>query len=223
MKKVHSLIIFAREPREGKVKTRLAKDLSKPVVLSLYKNFIKDVLIVAKKVSSQRRYIFYVGLSRSIPFLRSYQKSFILKRQFGKDLGERMLRAFLCAAREGAHSTIIIGTDCLTITAKDIEAAFAKLKTHDCVLGPSIDGGYYLIGLNKPCPSLFNDIVWSTEKVLDQTLKRAKSNNMKVALLSKKEDIDTISSFRKYAKKVVNSSEDSYTRRLIKTRLLSEI
>ncbi len=193
-----ALIIFAREPKEGKVKTRLGRDLPAKTVLLLYKAFVKDVIAVADKVSCDARFIYYVGTGASIPFLRKFQKRFILKRQTGKDLGERMYRAFDFCRRQGFQKVIIVGTDCLTFTAADIQLAFKRLNKKDIVLGPTNDGGYYLIGLNAMDKSLFENIDWSTSHVLEQTLKKSTRLHKTNYLLSKKEDIDTIQSLKNF-------------------------
>jgi len=198
-----ALIVFAREPKLGKVKTRLQKSLPAPyktiastgpaaVVLQLYKAFIKDVLNIAQAVGCDQKFIYYAGSGHAIPFLRQFGKQFLLKHQAGKDLGERMHRAFMYCRKQGFDKMVVIGTDCLTIKPRDIDRAFQKLTQHDCVLGPAKDGGYYLIGLKEPEWAMFDHIPWSTAEVLTKTLKKAKQLRYKTYLLPRKEDIDTL-------------------------------
>ena len=187
-----SLIIFAREPKDGKTKTRLLHHLSVKTVTQLYKDFLKSIFKRVEDVKCHQKYIFYAGTGSSIPFLRQFENQFILKRQMGKGLGERMYRAFLKCSELGADKIIIVGTDCLSLTEKDIQKAFSQLEKHDCVLGPSIDGGYYLIGLKSPQKELFENIPWSTDMVLSCTIKKLEWLNKKYYLLRKQEDIDTM-------------------------------
>jgi len=169
-----ALIVFAREPKDGKVKTRLSKDLPLSTVTKLYKAFVKDVLKTAKEAKCDERFVYYAGSSASITFLRRSSRTFTLKRQEGKDLGERMHRAFEFCQRSHFDKIVIVGTDCVTLTKQDIEKALKKLEAYDCVLGPSRDGGYYLIALNFSNSMLFKGIQWSTSLVLKQTLQKAR-------------------------------------------------
>jgi rSAM/selenodomain-associated transferase 1 len=107
------------------------------------------------------------------------------------DLGERMQRAFAEAFAKGAKTVVLIGSDCPAITRDDIYAARARLREHDLVVGPAVDGGYWLIALRSPQPELFKGMPWSTEKVLGETLRRARAMNLNVDLLRILTDIDT--------------------------------
>jgi len=124
MKARSALIIFAREPKDGKVKTRLCKDLPFPVVTRLYEAFIKDVLKIALKTKCDERFIYYAGSGSSIPFLRRSANDFKLKKQTGKDLGERMYKAFVQCRKKHFERIVIVGTDCVTLTKQDIERAY---------------------------------------------------------------------------------------------------
>ena len=211
-----ALIVFAREPKDGKVKTRLCMDLSKPTVTRLYKAFVKDVLNVARKTRCDQRFIYYVGSGSSIPFLKRAGKQFQLRRQMGKDLGERMHKAFVYCRKKHFERIVIIGTDCLTLNSRDIESALEKLESYDCVLGPSKDGGYYLIALKSPHWRLFEGIDWSTSSVLKQTLQRARKLNKKTFLLREREDIDTLAHLKKLPHYIRKSSMALHTQKIIK-------
>ncbi len=194
-----ALIVFAREPRLGKVKTRLARRLTTGTVLDLYKAFIKDVLATVLRVRCDKRFIYYTGCrSSGVSFLKKFSPLFVLRRQYGKDLGERMHQAFVHSYKNGFDKTLILGTDCLSLTQKDIRLAFEKLNDFSCVLGPSQDGGYYLIALRVPQKKFFTSIPWGTEEVLQRTLYQAERLTMKTFLLPKKEDIDTIVSLKNF-------------------------
>jgi len=211
-----ALIIFAREPKDGKVKTRLCRDLSPVSVTRIYKAFVKDAAATALKARCDQRLIYYAGTGSSIPFLRSFEGRFRLRRQTGRDLGERMHRAFAYCHKKHFGRIVIIGTDCVTLTAKDIERAFAKLESHDCVLGPCRDGGYYLIGLKFPQAGLFKGINWDTSQVLDQTLRRAGRMKKTVFLLRTREDVDTAADLRKLLRNIKKIRTAAHTQRTLK-------
>ena len=101
-----------------------------------------------------------------------------------------MLDAVSRAHFDGADRTVVIGTDCPALTAGHLERAFQALETSDAVLGPTHDGGYYLIGLRRPEPELFSEIAWSTEAVLTQTRSAADGLGLRVALLDTLHDLD---------------------------------
>jgi rSAM/selenodomain-associated transferase 1 len=197
-----ALIIFAREPREGVVKTRLGPDLPASTVLALYKAFIRDVAAEALKASAHARFIFYDAGEEPVVFLEEFKEHFKLKRQEGVTLGERMHHTFRHCRKQGFNRMIIIGTDCVTISAKDINEAFGELEGHDCVLGPSLDGGYYLIGLQEPEEELFTGIEWGTSKVLAQTIQKTGDLRKITFLLREEMDVDTPGDLRELSRRV---------------------
>jgi len=211
-----AIIVFAREPKEGKVKTRLGKALPDSTVTKLYKAFIRDVLDVAIRCDCDGHFIYYAGHGASIPFLRRQGKGFQLKRQFGGDLGERMYGAALRCLRGRFDKVVIIGTDCLSVKDSDIERAFTKLDTHDYVFGPTKDGGYYLIGLKRPDIRLFRGIRWSTPEVFDQTIKKARKLDKKIFLMRKLADIDTFNDLIEYSYQKHSPAMAPQTRKILK-------
>jgi glycosyltransferase A (GT-A) superfamily protein (DUF2064 family) len=106
-------------------------------------------------------------------------------------MGERLRNALDFAKQRGASRPILIGSDSPTLPPHLLSMAHRALGTHDVVLGPAIDGGYYLVGLSKPAPALFRDIDWSTDRVLQQTLTHARNENLRVFCLPYWYDIDT--------------------------------
>jgi uncharacterized protein len=196
------LIIFAKMPLLGKVKTRLAQDLPKGVVLIFYKRLLKHVLSLAKEVRCDGRYLFLTGSESGIDFFHPYRQDYKFRRQNGRNLGQRMMSAFTYAHRQGFNRMVIIGADCPELRRNDINRAFKKLVDYDIVLGPACDGGYYLIGLSHPESKLFTKIAWSSETVLKQTITRARKLKKRVFLLRQIRDIDTISDLRKFMKTV---------------------
>lgn len=184
------LIVFAREPKKGRVKTRLKSALSETACLNLYKAFLRDTLNLAQKVKAQEYVIAYDSIDGAKPYLRSIAPAFNFYRQEGKDLGQRIHNAFKYAHAIKADKSVIIGSDSPELPVNLIKAAFQKLDKYDLVLGPSEDGGYYLIGLKYPCEELFRDVRWGSGDVLNATLKKARGLRKKYFLLDKWYDVD---------------------------------
>lgn len=207
-----ALVVFAREPVVGKVKTRLLAAFDKNWVTALYKAFIKDTLNMAKEVCCEGSFVFYAGSSGQAPFLRRIKDSFVLKRQQGNDLGLRMYHAATMGFNHGFEKVIIIGTDCVNLRASDINTAFKKLDKYDCVLGPSRDGGYYLIGLKKPILTIFSKMPWSTKEVLAETQKRLRILGKRMYLLRRLSDIDTPADLKNLTKTIAQAPHAFYTK-----------
>lgn len=119
-------------------------------------------------------------------------------RQQGQDLGERMHNALSHLLSEGASAACLVGTDCPDIDARYVCSAFAALQQAPVVLGPAEDGGYGLVGLRQPCLGLFQDIQWSSERVCEQTLRRANEQGLEVAQLARIWDVDRPTDWRRY-------------------------
>lgn len=183
------LIVFAKEPIHGRVKTRLNGCFLDVDLVRLYKAFVKDTLTIARKVRGTKKILAFssVGYPR---FLKTISVGFELIEQEGRNLGERMFNAFVYAREIGAEKTVIIGTDSPTLPRGTIEKAFKTLDRKDMVLGPSFDGGYYLIGMKNPCRKIFNGIRWSSSAVLRKTINNAKATCKETALIDEWYDID---------------------------------
>jgi hypothetical protein len=127
------------------------------------------------------------------PFFRVLKERYGvgLLAQTGEDLGARMVRAFEETFARGYRRVVLIGTDVPTLPAYTVGEAFALLASHDLVLGPARDGGYYLIGLRHPTAELFEDIPWSTDHVLAATREKARERGLCTALLAQHRDVDT--------------------------------
>jgi rSAM/selenodomain-associated transferase 1 len=110
--------------------------------------------------------------------------------QGGGDVGRRMARALEDALAAGAPAAIVVGTDVPALDARDVRSALARLRTHDVVLGPAADGGYYLLGLKVHAPHLFVDIDWGTSRVRAQTLAAAARRRLTVSRLRTLADVD---------------------------------
>ncbi len=181
-----AIIIFARNPELGKVKTRLAKTIGDTAALNIYKFLVQHTVNITKNIPCQK-FVYYTNFidKTDVWDANIYQK----KIQSGATLGERMHNAFKDVLNS-YNKAIIIGTDMLALRQEDIEKAFNALETNHAVIGPALDGGYYLLGLKNQIPKgIFNNKQWSTETVLKDTLNDLKNHN--VYLLDVKNDIDT--------------------------------
>ena len=182
--------IFIKVPEEGTVKTRLIPPLSGSEACNLYRAFMVDLFQRIHKLKKLAVTAFYSGadptqLEEMIP------KGWALAAQQGETLGERLQNAFTNLLKEEGSYAVIIGSDSPDIPLLAIKRAYTKLKHKDVVLGPSADGGYYLVGLKKQIPELFENIPWSEDAVLRRTLEIVASQNMSLSLLPLWYDVDT--------------------------------
>lgn len=192
IKKKNAIIIFAKYPKHGNVKTRLAKTLGENVATKFY---ISCASHVFKESLKLRRavvpFLFYPDQEKSDELKKWAGGKFIYKIQIGTDLGQRMSNAFAEVFKNNFEKVLIIGTDIPDISSTLINQAFFELEKNDIVVGPSTDGGYYLLGIKKFHPDLFNNIPWSSEEVLNKTLNIINQQDLKFSLLPKLMDIDT--------------------------------
>ena len=182
------LIVFLKNPELGKVKTRIAKSCGEKEALEIYQKLIKHTLDVAKKSDLKVELCFSDRIeSEELFSIHDFDKTI----QIGSDLGERMHNAFVDSHNGNNESTIIIGSDCLQLTANHLKEASEALNSKDVVLGPANDGGYYLIGLKEPFEKLLKGKKWSHQNVLNDALEIIKSAGLNFHLLEKLSDIDT--------------------------------
>lgn len=195
------LLIFARNPVLGKVKTRLAKSIGDENALDIYQLLLKHTVAVTKNLKVDKRICYSENpVDDDIWSAKIYQKT----AQSGNDLGQRMQHAFQTAFEEGYQRVVVIGTDLLELKQTHIEEAFRKLDNCDFVFGPAVDGGYYLLGMCELKPQLFAQKKWGTNSVLEDSLKDLYGE--KVCLLETLNDIDVVEDiveieiFKKYLK-----------------------
>ena len=180
------IIVFVRNPELGKVKTRLAKTIGDKGALKIYTLLLKHTESVLYKASSDKVVYYSEEIQNKDLWDNAlYQK----KLQKGADLGARMQAAFETAFKDSYEKVVIVGSDLFDLKPTHIENAFTALENHDVVLGPSLDGGYYLLGMKKMHPAVFKNKQWGTDSVLESTLKNLNQQNVK--LLEPLNDIDT--------------------------------
>ncbi|HEY7585075.1 MAG TPA: TIGR04282 family arsenosugar biosynthesis glycosyltransferase [Candidatus Deferrimicrobiaceae bacterium] len=187
-----ALILMAKAPIPGRVKTRMCPPLSPRDAAGLYACLLADASAEAARLRDARRYLWYAPPERKSYFLGEPFSPFLLRRQEGSDLGERMARAIDEAFAGGARRAVIVGADCPALSAGRIRSAFRELACGaDAVFGPAADGGFYLAGLCAPDSRLFRDVEWSASSVLSEVLSRCRLSGMTYALLPVESDVDT--------------------------------
>jgi uncharacterized protein len=195
----NGLVIFMRNPIPGKVKTRLSKALGEVEAASIYQYCVDSIIGEVSKVDiNVDKYIFvdekpgHAG-NEHLSGLR-----FQINFQEGKDLGERLANSFRHLFGNGFNKVIIVASDTPDLNAVILEDAINKLDEYDIVIGPSDDGGYYLIGMKAFHQQLFNGILWGTEHVYRQTVKVAAGEGLTMYPLQTLIDIDTEDDLQKW-------------------------
>ncbi|SNC64584.1 hypothetical protein SAMN06265337_1109 [Hymenobacter gelipurpurascens] len=183
------LLVFARYPELGKVKTRLAAGIGPEQALQVYRELLAHTQAVAAPLAV-RKWLWLAEAGPAADRSDTWAGYQPLPQPAG-DLGHRMQTAFAHSFAKGAAAAVIIGTDCPGLTTAHLEQAYTALHTHDVVLGPATDGGYYLLGMKVVWPTLFENKPWSTSAVLSETLAAAKLVGLQVHLLPELRDVDT--------------------------------
>lgn len=184
------LVIFAKAPVLGEVKTRLQPEYTAEQSLKLHEILVTRTLEKIKALENieielccapNRNSMFFLDCENNFPVR--------LTDQLGDELGERM--AFTCSqALQTSNKVILVGTDCPELSMQDIESAFQALDTHDAVIGPAADGGYVLIGLKQFSAELFSGFSWGTDTVLEQTRSVLKKLDWSWHELETRHDLD---------------------------------
>lgn len=197
----NTLIVFAKLPEPGKVKTRLARDLGEKKAARIYSAMAQDVIARVSGSEVYNTAIFFDPPGK-LHEVRHWLEESVLESgrggsvlflpQEGDSLGQRISSAFEKMFSSGSGRVVIIGTDCLELTKDMIEETIGALTDYDSVLGPAEDGGYYLLGLSRYTPELFQKIDWSTNLVLEQTISRINYNGLTCKLLETLRDIDNL-------------------------------
>ncbi len=187
-----AMAIMAKAPWPGQVKTRLCPPLSHEEAAELSRCFLLDKIAQVKALQRAVPAISYAQADAGT-FFADVAPSFVLVPQFGDDLGARLLSTFDQLFTQGYGPVMAIDSDTPTLPTAYLEHAIEVMDAPetDVVLGPTEDGGYYLIGLRRPYRELFEDMRWSTSHVLPETLRRSREMGLKVICLESWYDIDT--------------------------------
>jgi uncharacterized protein len=181
------LLIFTRNPELGKVKTRLAASIGDKNALEIYQLLLNHTHHIALQVNMDCQVLYSEKVIQNDIWENDiFQK----KIQVQGNLGVKMQQAFEDAFASGYQKVIIIGSDIIELESQDINQAIVKLDLNDVVIGPAIDGGYYLLGMKQMIPNIFINKKWGTNTVLKDTVNDLQ--NLKCEFLAQKNDIDTI-------------------------------
>ena len=206
------LVLFAKEPKKNNVKTRLQPCLQTGSSEGIYKAFFRDVVEIARQIECENKIIAYESENNNPEFISKIAPDFKIIKQTGKDLGERMYQIFWWILHHKAHHVIIIGTDIPTLPPENLQMAFKQLSHHDIVLGPSLDGGYYLIGLKKPHREIFTNIGWGSNQVLNQTVSKINKMHLKAAFIPRWYDVDDQDDLNRLMKELKGKQDKSIAR-----------
>jgi rSAM/selenodomain-associated transferase 1 len=190
---VRALGIFVKAPIPGRVKTRLAEHIGASSAAEVYWRLGRQVVgATAGSCGGPSVWFTPATEGRFVQEWLSGVGRVAFRPQAGARLGDRLARAFAHEFAEGARPVVIVGSDCPGVNRRVVQQAFAALSEHPMVLGPALDGGYYLIGLDAPQPALFRAIAWSTAAVAAQTRARAGALGLSCHLLRPLRDVDTV-------------------------------
>ncbi len=202
------LLIFTRNPEPGKCKTRLAATVGDRAALQIYLHLLEHTADITRNLEVVKTVYYSEDIwANDLWDNTVYHK----KLQQGDDLGARMKNAFREGFALGYRKIVVIGSDLYDLSEEDLKTAFEMLTSHDFVLGPAKDGGYYLLGMKEPFPELFHGIAWGTATVLADSISRL--SNKKVALLDVRNDVDVyddisgVTVFSDYIKHVKNNAQ----------------
>jgi rSAM/selenodomain-associated transferase 1 len=191
----HAIAVMAKAPRAGHVKTRLVPPLTQEEAAELYRCLLLDKILQVGTLSGVDPYLAYTPPEAQAQMASLAPQGFTLIPQVGSDLGDRLHHLSEILLGRGHPGVIIIDSDTPTLPSTYLLDALDRIQNEstDLVLGPAEDGGYYLIGLKRPCWSLFDSIPWSGPSVLSETLRRASAQRLEVATLPTWFDVDTAS------------------------------
>jgi rSAM/selenodomain-associated transferase 1 len=203
------LLFFIKNPEKGKVKTRVASAMGDKMAMKLYRRFLLEMLFTLNKGT----FLFYLCFhpENSLNDLKDWLGDhYLYTPQMGENLGQRMKNGFVEAFSMNFKRVVLIGSDIPDLPLEFIEEAFNSLGEKDAVIGPSFDGGYYLIGFRDKTfsPKVFEGIPWSTEKVFEETMKILKQEGLLVHTLPRWRDIDTIEDLKNLPGRSTNSKPD---------------
>ncbi|WP_419784040.1 TIGR04282 family arsenosugar biosynthesis glycosyltransferase [Maridesulfovibrio sp.] len=218
-----AVIIFVKFPVAGKVKTRIGQDLGFETAAELYTAFVEDMLhnlesigispiIAFDPFQPEEKYRDWLGDRHYIP-------------QHGENLGARMFNALQKVFKGGSNTAILTGSDLPDLDPEIVQQAMLNIKKAPACIGPASDGGYYLIGFQKDylTKSIFENMEWSTERVFGETISRLKKINIKPAILSEHQDMDTIADLKRLAASPSNAHRCPKSKALLSTILQSRL
>jgi uncharacterized protein len=202
MENKNTLIILSKYPELGKVKTRLAAQTSDDFAFKCFDKMFEHHISTYSNLNSISTVVYLAQEEKLSDFKTRFNSTCFSKLQSSGDLGEKLKNAVNAEFENGANKVIVIGTDCPSLMPSDINNALTLLNDNDVAIGPSEDGGYYLIGLKDSTltNTLFSEINWSTDSVFKETVSKVRKENKSYEKLRVLYDIDTKVEYEKYCK-----------------------
>lgn len=198
-----AVLVFAKPPRPGHVKTRLRGVLSAHEAAELHLACVKDAARLVASVGGYRKWLLVAGrydAAQKLARQAALSTRWCLGLQVGRDLGERLEFAFGSHFTAGVKKVIVVGTDTPWMAPQRIVRAFALLDRVDVVLGPTEDGGYYLVGARRLVPEMFRGIRWGTAEVFEKTVRALRKAGVSYRLLRRDFDLDRPADLRRVAR-----------------------
>jgi rSAM/selenodomain-associated transferase 1 len=217
-----ALVVMAKAPREGEVKTRLFGALSSEEARRLYVAFLSDTFALIEEVAEARENLTlalcYTPEGEEEAFEEVEREGSLMILQRGDDLGERLINCFSDLFALGFEAIVVIGADSPTLPGEYLFDAFESFETDDdVVIGPARDGGYYLVGMRKLHRRIFEDIPWGSAGALEATIARAREAELDLVLLPEWHDVDTVEDFEQLIRELEENKDVArFTRRFLK-------
>jgi hypothetical protein len=217
-----ALVVMAKAPREGEVKTRLIGEFTAAEAAAIYTNFLRDTFVLVEAVGEERETVqivlCYTPAGSEEAFENIEREGSLMLAQRGGDLGERLINCFADLFEFGFGSVVVIGADSPTLPEEILIEAFDRLTgENDVVIGPAEDEGYYLIGMRKLHAEIFNDIPWGTDRALAATEARVSEAGLELKLLPVWYDVDAPEELERLRRELdENKAVAKFTRRFLK-------
>jgi uncharacterized protein len=217
-----ALVLMAKAPRVGEVKTRLLGALDPEEARRLYVAFLSDTFALMEDVRDEREgltlALCYTPEGEEEAFEEVEREGSLMVPQRGENLGERLTNCFADLFALGFESVVVVGADSPTLPGEYVFDAFECFETDDdVVIGPSEDGGYYLVGMRKLHERIFEDVPWGDNRVLDVTVERVKEAELNLVLLPEWRDVDTTEDFERLKLELgADKGAAKFTRRFLK-------
>ena len=205
--------VMARMPVPGEVKRRLVPPLTPGEAARLYAGFLQDTIERLAGLEGIHPFVAYTPPAASGFFSGAVPRGFSTLPQAGEDLGERLLNVSAALFSRGATAVVLCDSDSPTLPGRYLEEAFHRLAENDLVIGPCDDGGYYLIGMRRHLPCLFDGISWSTARVTQRTIEAAERLDIPVSLLEPWYDVDTGADLDRLCREMATPPRDSHRAR----------
>lgn len=203
---MNHLGVFGKYWEAGRVKTRLASDIGAAAAAELYREFLQQTL-QRHHETADKRCLFYSPPERRSEFRRFCSPEWQIQKQSPGSLGDRMRDYFHRTLQKPGDRSVLIGSDTPRLSAEIIQQAYRKLESYPVVLGPSFDGGYYLIGMSGSPVEVFENITWSSPQVFQQTIDVLKGHKVPWFELAARNDIDELDDLKQLQNELASLPE----------------